>query len=107
MNRTHLEHVLAALLIMGALWGVLAWLGIPASHWAGAAAGIFFFAGREYTQGERNLAHVESVHLANLRWYDGLRIWRWTVDGRLDFFCPLVACLVVALLVQVLQILQP
>lgn len=71
-----------------------------------AAAGIFFFAGREYTQGERYLSHVESVHLANLRWYDGLRIWRWTVDGRLDFFCPLVACLTVALLVQVLQILQ-
>ncbi|PWY44428.1 hypothetical protein [Pseudomonas sp. RW405] len=106
MNRTHFEYVLAALLIMVALWGFLAWLGVPAGHWAGAAAGIFFFAGREYTQGERNLAHVESVHLANLRWYDGLRIWRWTVDGRLDFLCPLVVCLTVALLVQVLQILQ-
>jgi len=106
MNRTHLEHVLAALLIMAVLWGGLALLGVPAGHWAGAAAGIFFFAGREYTQGERNLAHAESVHLANLRWYDGLRIWRWTPDGRLDFLYPLVACLIVALLVQVLQILQ-
>ena len=106
MNRTHFEHVLAALLIMGALWGVLAWLGVPAGHWAGAAAGIFFFAGREYTQGERNLAHVDAVQLANLRCYDVLRIWLCTVDGRLDFFCPLVACLIVALLVEVLQILQ-
>ena len=106
MNRTHFEHVLAALLIMVALWNVLAWLGVPAGHWAGAAAGIFFFAGREYTQGERNLAHVEAVHLANLRWYDGLRFWRWTPDGRLDLLCPLVACLVVALLIQWLQLLK-
>ena len=102
MNRTHLEHVVAALLIMGALWGVLALLAIPGGHWAGAAAGVFFFVGREYTQGERNLAHVESVHLANLRWYDGLRFWRWTPDGRLDLLFPLLACLVVALLVQLL-----
>ena len=101
MNRTHLEHVVAALLIMGALWGVLALLAIPGGHWAGAAAGVFFV-GREYTQGERNLAYVESVHLANLRWYDGLRFWRWTPDGRLDLLFPLLACLVVALLVQLL-----
>ena len=102
MNRTQLEHVVAALLIMGALWGVLALLAIPGGHWAGAAAGVFFFVGREYTQGERNLAQVESVHLANLRWYDGLRFWRWTPDGGLDLLFPLLACLVVALLVQLL-----
>ena len=39
MNRTHLEHVIAALLIMGAVWGVLFLLGIQSGHWAGAAAG--------------------------------------------------------------------
>jgi len=102
MNRTHLEHVFAALLIMVAAWGLLALLGIPAGHWAGAFAGVFFFVGREYTQGERNLAHVESVHLTHLRWYDGLRFWRWTPDGRLDLLLPLVVCLVAALLVQLL-----
>ena len=106
MNRTHLEHTVVALLIMGVLWGVLALLGVPAGHWAGAAAGVAFFAGREYTQGERNVAHVEALHLANLRWYDGLRFWRWTPDGRLDLLCPLVACLVVALLIQWLQLLK-
>lgn len=102
MNRTHFEHVLAALLIMGAVWGVLALLGVPAGHWAGAAAGVFFFAGREYTQGERTLAQAEAIYLDELSWYDGLRIWRWTPDGRLDFLCPLVVCLVAALLVQLL-----
>jgi len=102
MNRTHLEHVVAALLIMVAAWGLLALLGIPAGHWAGAFAGVFFFVGREYTQGERNLAHVESVHLTHLRWYDGLRFWRWTLEGRLDLLLPLVVCLVAALLVQLL-----
>jgi len=102
MNRTHLEHVVAALLIMVAAWGLLALLGIPAGHWAGALAGVFFFVGREYTQGERNLAHAESVHLTHLRWYDGLRFWRWTPDGRLDLLLPLVVCLVAALLVQLL-----
>ncbi|MDH0133537.1 hypothetical protein N7381_09790 [Pseudomonas asiatica] len=102
MNRTQLEHVVAALLIMGAVWGVLFLLGIQSGHWAGAAAGAFFFAGREYTQGERNLAFVEAVHVSHLRWYDGLRFRRWTVDGRLDLLCPLLVCLSLALLVQLL-----
>ena len=102
MNSTNWQHALAGLLIMALVWGFLALFGVPSGHWAGAAAGAFFFFGREYTQGERNLAHAESVHLVHLRWYDGLRFWRWTPDGRLDLLFPLLACLVVALLMQLL-----
>ena len=102
MNRTNWQHALAGLLIMGLVWAFLAVFGVPSGQWAGAAAGVFFFLGREYTHGERKLAHDEAVHLAKLRWYDGLRIWRWTPDGRLDLLFPLVACLLSALLMPLL-----
>lgn len=102
MNRTNWQHALAGLLIMGLVWAFLAVFGVPSGQWAGAAAGVFFFLGREYTHGERKLAHDEAIHLANLRWYDGLRIWRWTPDGRLDLLFPLVACLLSALLMPLL-----
>ncbi|WP_154660628.1 hypothetical protein [Pseudomonas cremoricolorata] len=46
-----------------------------------------------------------SLHISHLRWYDGLRVWRWTRDGQLDLLCPLLACLVAALLLQWLPLL--
>lgn len=102
MNRTNWQHALAGLLIMALVWAFLALFGVPSGQWAGAAAGVFFFFGREYTHGERKLAHDEAVHPANLRWYDGLRIWRWTPGGRLALLFPLVVCLLAALLMSLL-----
>ncbi|WP_154660629.1 hypothetical protein [Pseudomonas cremoricolorata] len=46
MNRTHLEHVVAALLIMAAVSGLVYLLGLPAGHWLGATAAVSFFVGR-------------------------------------------------------------
>ncbi|MDD2059135.1 hypothetical protein NPS58_17060 [Pseudomonas putida] len=102
MNQTNLQHALAGLLIMALIWGFLALFGVPSGQWVGAAAGVFFFLGREYTHGERKLAHDRALHLSHLRWYDGLRIWRWSPDGRLDLLFPLVACLLAALVVPLL-----
>lgn len=98
MNRSHIEHALVALFIMLALWGGLSLLDVPSGHWTGAAAGIFFFLGREYTHGERKIAHEENLYLVDLLWYDGLAFWRWSPDGRRDLLYPLITCLLVALL---------
>lgn len=57
MNRTNWQHALAGLLIMVLVWAFLALFGAPSGQWVGAAAGVFIFLGREYTQGERKLAH--------------------------------------------------
>lgn len=98
MNKTNFEHALAGLLIMAMVWAAFALLGIGAGHWIGAAAGVAFFAGREYTQAEREIAKALGVTLLELHWYDALDIRTWSRDALLDLLFPLIACLFAALL---------
>lgn len=102
MNRTHWEHALAGLLIMALVFLVLTLFGVHGGHWAGATAGVFFFLGREYTQAERELAKAQGVNISDLHWYDGLKLWRWSLDAWLDLLFPLVACLLAAWLASLL-----
>lgn len=99
MNRTNLEHALFAVLIMALLWVALALLGFPCGQWVGAAAGIAFFAGREFTQAQRAIAKAQGAALSDLPWYAALDIRRWSRDGVLDLLFPWVACLLLAFLV--------
>lgn len=61
MNRTNIEHALCAVLIMAVLWLAFFLLGVPSGQWVGAAAGIAFFAGREFTQAQRTIAKAQGA----------------------------------------------
>ena len=102
MNRTNFEHALCAVLIMAVLWAAFFLLGVPSGQWVGAAAGIAFFAGREFTQAQRAIAKTQGVTLTDLPWYSALDIRMWSRDGRLDLMFPVVSCLALACLVPLL-----
>ncbi len=102
MNRTNLEHALIAVLIMAGLWLVFALLGVPSGQWVGAAAGIAFFAGREFTQAQRTIAKAQGVTLTDLPWYWALDLRTWSLDAFLDLLFPVVSCLALAILIPLL-----
>lgn len=102
MNRTNLEHALCAVLIMAVLWAAFFLLGVPSGQWVGAAAGITFFAGREFTQAQRTIAKAQGVTLTELPWYSALDIRTWSRDGQLDLLFPVVSCLALACLAPLL-----
>lgn len=80
MNITHLEHILYALAIqcvIGATTG---------DWWAGAAAGGFFFLGREHAQREYHLGDP-----SRLEPWAAFDVWNWSRDSQLDLLCPVVA----------------
>ncbi|MFW8567355.1 hypothetical protein [Orrella sp. 11846] len=87
-NRTHLEHAACAVLMQLAVWA------LTGSIWAGAAAGTFFFIGREHAQAEMRVPPSQS--LREFRAFSKWRYWGW--DSVLDFAAPLVATVVVAAL---------
>lgn len=102
MNRTNFEHALCAVLIMAVLWLAFFLLGVPSGQWVGAAAGIAFFTGREFTQAQRTIAKARGVTLSELPWYWALDIRMWSRGGRLDLLFPVVSCLALACLVPLL-----
>ncbi|WP_447902765.1 hypothetical protein [Pseudomonas serbica] len=102
MNRTNFEHALCAVLIMAALWLAVFLLGVPSGQWVGAAAGIAFFAGREFTQAQRTIAKAGGVTLTDLPWHRALDLSRWSLDALLDLLFPVVSCLALAYLVPLL-----
>lgn len=102
MNRTNIEHALCAVLIMAVLWAAFFLLGVPSGQWVGTAAGIAFFAGREFTQAQRGIAKAQGVTLTELPWYSALDIRMWSRDGRVDLLFPMVSCLALACLVPLL-----
>ena len=87
MNLTSLEHVVWAtgmLLVVTLLTGDVT---------AGAAAGAFFFLGREHAQAEyRWIEQFGSGRRANLPWWGAfdLRVWRH-LDSWLDWIAPMAA----------------
>lgn len=85
VNRTHIEHIVYALLMQAAV-GLLS-----GNWWAGAALAIGFFVAREHAQREYQLGGPV-----------GLWPWQgfigWRNDAVLDAVCPAVAVVIVALI---------
>ena len=91
----HLAHPVIALVLQ-------AIIGLASGDWwAGAAAGSFYFIGREYAQAEyRNIEHNYGGQRANMPYFGGLELRVWTLKGVLDFVLPSLAVILVALLLQ-------
>lgn len=90
-----MAHTLIAL----ALQAIIA---IPSGNWwAGAAAGAFYFIGREYAQAEyRNIESNYGGKRANMPWWGGIQRMAWTVKGLLDWLLPSIAVVALATLVS-------
>lgn len=89
MNRLH--HPVIALVLQ-------AIIGIASGDWwAGAAAGSFYFIGREYAQAEyRNIEHFYGGRRANMPYFGGLEPRAWTIKGLLDWILPSITVTAVA-----------
>jgi len=93
INRTHIEHTVAALIIQAALA-----LTMVSSWWAAGAIACAVFLGRE-------IAQHEYKHAINTGWswgqslpirgYEGV-IHGWTLDSMLDVVIPAAACSLIA-----------
>lgn len=99
MNRTHLHHALIALTIMLAFatFGAI-WFG------AGFGSGAYFM--REVTQNEaKTRNHTPPTHrFGRLLWpLRGFAFWRWSRDAQLDALAPLIACLTLAAIMEVVN----
>lgn len=93
----HLAHPVIALVIQAVL-GV-----ISGDWWVGAAAGSFYFIGREYAQAEyRNIeANYDGIR-ARMPYFGGFEPRAWTRKGLLDFILPSITVILVALAHQYL-----
>lgn len=89
----HLAHPVIALVLQ-------AIIGIASGNWwVGAAAGSFYFVGREYAQAEqRNIEANYGGRRSNMPYFGGLEPQAWTTKGILDFVLPSVAVTIMALL---------
>ena len=88
MNRTNFEHAAYAL-AMQIVIGLL-----TQNWWAGAAAGMAFFIGREHAQREYQIGNP-----SRLKPWQGFDIWRWSLDSKLDALFPIIATTALALMV--------
>lgn len=87
----HLQHPVIALVIQ-AIIGF-----ISGDWWTGAAAGSFYFVGREYAQAEyRNIEQNYHGRRSLMPYFGGLEARAWTLKGLLDFILPSLACVLVA-----------
>jgi hypothetical protein len=91
-NMNHLAHPVIALVLQ-------AIIGLTSGDWwTGAAAGSFYFVGREYAQAEyRNIEHNYGGFRRNMPFWGGCEPRAWTRKGLLDFILPSIAVIVVAL----------
>ena len=93
LNMSYLAHPVIAL-ILQAIVGLAS-----GDWWVGAAAGSFYFIGREYAQAEyRNIEHNYDGRRANMPYFGGLEPRAWTLKGVLDFILPSLAVVLVAVL---------
>lgn len=89
----HLAHPVIAL-VLQAVIGL-----VSGDWWVGAAAGSFYFIGREYAQAEyRNIEQNYNGYRRNMPYFGGLESRAWTLKGLLDFILPSIAVVAVALL---------
>lgn len=97
MNLTHFEHAAVALAIQ-----IILSL-ITGNIWVGAAAGAFFFIGREHDQAEyRWINQFGDGKRSNLPFFGGLdpKVWRGQYDAWLDWLIPALACVGLACAVE-------
>lgn len=92
MNRSHIEHIVFALLMQTGI-------GLAtANWWIGAAFGAAFFIGREHAQREYKIGDP-----AELRGYEAFDLWRWSKDALLDLLLPAVAVTALAIYMEIFQ----
>jgi len=96
MNRTHLEHLLVALIIQGFFVGIFYVLKQPHGAWLGAVFVTALFLGREHAQREYKIGDP-----SQLKGYEALDIWRWSLDAKLDLLIPTAAVFLVAVLLNI------
>jgi len=93
----HLAHPVIAL-VLQTIIGL-----VSGDWWVGAAAGSFYFVGREYAQAEyRNIEQNYGGFRRNMPYFGGLAPRSWTLKGLLDFILPSIAVILVALAHQYL-----
>lgn len=92
-NMNHLAHPVIALVIQAVI-------GLTSGDWwTGAAAGSFYFVGREYAQAEyRNIEQNYGGFRRSMPYFGGLDPKAWTLKGLLDWILPSLTVTAVALL---------
>lgn len=103
MRKDHLEHLIWAVCIQLATWGVCALFGIPLGDFIGAYGAIMLFYGRERRDFEIYATNQRKCNLAALTLKDYLP-WAWDRDGQWDFWCP-VAGVIAVLLWRIIPII--
>lgn len=86
MNKTHIEHLVIALVIQA-----LVWLA-TGSLWLGFAFVFGLFLGREHAQREYKIGDP-----SKLKVYEALDFWRWSKDAKIDLVLPVFATLLIAI----------
>lgn len=97
MNRTNIEHLIAALVMQAAI------ALLTGDWWVGAAAGAFFFLGREHAQVEYKYIKQSSGRRHETPIAPELAAFNpglWSRDAILDFAIPVVGVVGVALLLE-------
>lgn len=87
MNRSNIEHLVAALIAQAVIW--LA----TGSLWLGFTFVFGLFLGREHAQREYEIGGV-----GKRKRYKALDFWRWSKDAKIDLALPVVATLLIAIL---------
>ena len=87
MNKTHIEHLVIALVLQALVWLV------TGSPWYGFVFVSGLFLGREHAQFEYKIGDP-----SKLKGYEALAFWKWSLDAKLDLIVPAGATLLVALL---------
>jgi len=89
----HIAHPVIAL-VLQTIIGL-----VSGDWWVGAAAGSFYFIGREYAQAEyRNIEQNYDGIRARMPYFGGLEPRAWTLKGLLDFILPSIVVVAMALL---------
>lgn len=85
MNKSHIEHLVAALVTQAVIW--LA----TGSLWLGFAFVTGLFLGREHAQFEFTLNGPSKRKRC-----EALAFWKWPTDAKLDFMFPVLGTLALA-----------
>lgn len=93
----HLSHILIAMAIQGMVFLVLG------SWWAGAAAAVFFFAGREIAQAEYRWIEANGGLRKLMPMWQGLDVRAWSGHSRAGVLLPLVAVCAAAALFPIIN----
>lgn len=87
MNRSNVEHLVAALIAQALIWFA------TGSLWLGFAFVFGLFLGREHAQREYQIGGS-----GKRKRYEALDFWRWSLDAKLDLLIPTAAVFLVAAL---------